>query len=117
MEKSNLYDNYLLEDFDEKEVFCDFCNTSSKQFLKTGYVGCEQCYKTFSHIIMPMLKNYHKKTKHFGKFIVNGFEDETLSQKIANLTKQLNICVENEQYEKASQIKLQINKLKEEAYE
>ena len=88
--------------------------TRAVYFLETGYVGCESCDTAFESIMLPIVKNIHKKTRHIGKFISFNYGDEDLSKKLVELTRQLQVFVEAEEYEKASQVKAQINKVKEE---
>lgn len=98
---------------DNKEVHCKFCNTSSKHFLNTGYVGCEECYKSFEDIIMPIVNNIHKSTTHKGKFVSTNLGSDEINEKLKELTIKLQELVKEEEFEKASKVKFEITRLKE----
>lgn len=36
---------------------CNICKTKLSEFLKTGNVGCSNCYKVFSEELAPIIEN------------------------------------------------------------
>ena len=76
---SNLLGN-LFEDYDEgllpsfiKENSreCDSCGTLYDDFIKTGLLGCADCYDMFEDRLDPILKNIQGNTKHIGRKPLN----------------------------------------------
>lgn len=49
------------------EKVCKVCGTKLSEFYKTSMLGCENCYRTFSVELNPVLKKLHGKTTHVGK--------------------------------------------------
>jgi len=50
------------------ELCCSSCGITAEEFKRSGLVGCEQCYKTFTSIINPIIQRAQGKTEHKGKF-------------------------------------------------
>ena len=104
--------NNNLEEY-AKDARCKFCNTSLEDMLLSGYVGCEECYYGFIHSWLPIITNIHEKVRHVGKFVSSNYGDKNLEKELIDLNIKLQLYVDNDEYEKASQVKKQINELKE----
>src|SRR5687768_622043 len=46
---------------------CPVCGFTQADFKKTGRLGCNACYETFSEGLTSLLKGMHKGTQHQGK--------------------------------------------------
>ena len=96
---------------------CECCGTSYETISKLGRVGCGNCYKTFIRQLEPALIRLHGKTSHVGKRIdsVGNSENQKEDAKtyIEELQNELNVAIQNEEYENAAIIRDKIKKLKE----
>ena len=88
---------------------CDTCGLAYAQFSKIGRFGCENCYDQFRHKLDPMLKRIHGSTIHNGKVPVRGGDRITLKREVARLKTLLTEAIENEEFERAAQIRDQLN--------
>lgn len=46
---------------------CKTCGTSENEFLKTGYLGCSDCYDTFSDSVDVVVRKVQGNTAHIGR--------------------------------------------------
>lgn len=135
----DFFDDYkseqLLPSFvKEKNNECNNCGELYKEFIKTGLLGCEECYDAFQNRLDPILKNLQGSVKHVGrrplnieekienkevnkdvKVESNKEEKQTKENKKENelmkLQKDLNKAIEEERYEDAAVIRDEIKKL------
>lgn len=92
---------------------CKTCGKTYDDFLKTGLLGCADCYHAFASDLIPVIKTMQFDVHHVGKQAVENeeFLDET-AKTIQNLQFKLKQAVATENYELASDLKKQINDLK-----
>ena len=94
------------------EQVCKNCGLTYKELINTSYFGCERCYDTFkSYIeqnIIPNFKNKKYKGKRPNAFYVE--------KEIKHLQQMVEICLKNNNLQKATEYGKQIQKLKEENY-
>ena len=135
----DFFDDYkseqLLPSFvKEKNNECNNCGELYKEFIKTGLLGCEECYDVFQNRLDPILKNLQGSVKHVGrrplnieekienkevnkdvKVESNKEEKQTKENKKENelmkLQKDLNKAIEEERDEEAAVIRDEIKKL------
>ncbi len=135
----DFFDDYkseqLLPSFvKEKNNECNNCGELYKEFIKTGLLGCEECYDVFQNRLDPILKNLQGNVKHVGrrplnieekienkevnkdvKVESNKKEKQTKENKKENelmkLQKDLNKAIEEERYEDAAVIRDEIKKI------
>lgn len=96
------------------EKSCDKCGYDFNMYLKTGLFGCPNCYDSFSPKLDELLYNYHGKTRHVksdNENIKNSINSK--EELILNLQNELNIAIENEEYEKAAVLRDKIKEIKE----
>lgn len=83
------------------EIICPKCGTTSDDFLETGFVGCPDCYKHFSTIILPAIQKMQNAVRHVGK-VPGGVNTKVrASSEIDRLKTELQKAVEREDYEQA----------------
>lgn len=90
---------------------CESCGMTLDEFNRTGLLGCAKCYDVFSDSIQTMLKRIHGNVKHHGKIpnkVSGRIRDE---YNLRSLKEELQRCIENEEYEKAAQIRDKIKGL------
>lgn len=110
---SKIADSFVKSSVDTK--ICRFCGTSEASVLKTGKVGCANCYKVFSNIIRKDFKVLNTNESHETEDNKPDFVDlkgTVLAGKIEILQRKLDEAVENEDYEEAAVLRDKINELK-----
>ena len=96
-------------------MVCESCGTTHQDFKKGGRLGCEACYHVFRPILDPLLEGMHAGTHHLGK-IPSGLDSRVqFSQSVDDLKKQLLNAIENEDFEKAAELRDQLKALENEA--
>lgn len=103
---------------------CDTCGSSFDEIVRTGMVGCADCYDTFYDRLLPSIQRIHGRAKHAGKHptqtVTAASEDaqapqkEPAEDKIAALERQMQQAVENQNFEQAAVLRDQIKALREE---
>ena len=93
------------------ELECPTCGFSHADFKKSGRLGCSECYATFAEPLEGVLKQMHKGTQHVGKAPKALRAQLDFSKQRDKLTEQLTKAIEMEDYEKAAQIRDQLNDL------
>ena len=58
--------SYSLPSADESER-CPTCGTSFEEVIRTGMMGCADCYDAFYEKLRPSLARIHGKAVHTGK--------------------------------------------------
>ena len=48
-------------------IRCETCGCSFDDIVKSGKVGCADCYETFYDKLLPSLRKIHGQTSHVGK--------------------------------------------------
>lgn len=100
----------------EKELTCPVCNWNSEKLRQTGRLGCSNCYKVFENILDKALPNMHRGKIHIGKTPSQGVGNAAprRMQELLEFQKQLDLAIQSEEYEKAAEIRDQINEFKKE---
>ena len=84
---------------------CRNCGITYKDFMKTGRMGCSECYKIFSEELLPLLKRLQGTTQHAGKTPAKGNRKTTVEKTLRELKDELKRAVHEEEYEKAAVIR------------
>jgi protein arginine kinase activator len=90
---------------------CPECGFTQADFKKMGRLGCATCWETFDPGLASLLKAMHKGTRHIGKVPSKAVHTIAISEKIKELTEELDKAVRTEKYEDAAQIRDQIREL------
>lgn len=94
------------------ELTCTKCGMTYSQFTKVGRFGCAHCYKDFSSKLDPILKRVHSGNQtHAGKLpkrIGGGIQ---LQREINALKQRLKEYIEQEEFEKAAELRDSIRSL------
>lgn len=97
---------------EKKEKVCPVCNLKFKDFEKSGFFGCPNCYKTFKDELKPILLNIQGNVKHLGKKKGEKFKIEPyFDSEIKRLKRELEYAIEEERYEDAAKIRDKIKEL------
>ena len=87
------------------------------KFIKTGRLGCPDCYQAFAAQLHPMLLQIHGRVQHAGRKPLQSETDQRSRYEQEELTRQLQLAVNAEDYEHAAEIRDRLRALlgKEEA--
>ncbi len=107
------------------EKRCPNCGITFAQISKGGRVGCAKCYDVFYDRLLPSIKRIHGNTIHTGKKLrkpqlQSGEYTEPAKEpkaaaepsQLEKLNEQMQIAVKNQEFEKAAQLRDQINELR-----
>jgi protein-arginine kinase activator protein McsA len=86
---------------------CPDCNTSREDIEKTSMLGCPTCYNVFAPLIRKKLLSSQYGKRHIGSS-PSGAKTE---KDIETLKRKLQLAVKKEQYETASRIQKEIDRL------
>jgi len=93
-----------------KGVKCSACGFDFSQFKETGLLGCPQCYQDFAPYLKPMIRRIQGGLTHLGER--PGQEESNPAQlELASLKKQLAQAVDQEEYEKAAELRDRIRQM------
>lgn len=107
---------------EETDLVCPTCGISYSKFRSTGKFGCPEDYKIFGQHVVQLLEKIHHKVQHSGKTPRFGStevpekpeamemerqetEDESLIKQADGLREELRVAIEDEQYEKAAELR------------
>lgn len=88
-----------------REECCGVCGMSFEDFSKTGKMGCSNCYEKFGERLRPVLKRLHGNYEHIGKAPAGISNVLDVSREVERLKELLGKAVQNEEYEKAAEIR------------
>ncbi len=102
---------------DTPTLVCAACGWDSHRFRETGRLGCGACYAVYRELLGKALKSMHRGTFHLGKHPESqqGTGGGRLLAETMRLQKELEECVLREEYERAAELRDQINALRERA--
>ncbi len=90
---------------------CPRCGLSYAEFKQTSQLGCSQCYATFSSLVGPLLRQIHGSTQHVGKTYRRTVRPGSTTEELARMKLELREAIRSEHYEKAAELRDQIQKL------
>lgn len=93
------------------EECCDICGMSFEDFRKTGKMGCSNCYHIYGDRLKPIMKRLHGNTEHTGKVPVKLSGETNQTKELESLKTSLAKAVQNEEYEKAAEIRDKIREI------
>lgn len=93
---------------------CPVCGITFYEFRHVGRLGCPHDYVCFEEELEPLIINIHGETKHVGKQPKQGAERAERMTELIRMRREMRECVEQEDYERASQLRDQIRQLEEE---
>ena len=114
---SSFFDDRSLLLSENKTERCEICGCSFEDIIKSGNVGCSNCYAKFYTKLQPSLQRIHGKVKHSGK-VPSGsakpieIKTETKEDKITSLEKEMAKAIETQNFERAAAIRDELKELK-----
>lgn len=94
-------------------VRCEKCGSSFNDIVRSGKMGCSDCYKTFYDKLMPSFERIHGRTHHEGK-VANAAPEMRKVSEIDSLKEQLQKAVDEQNYEEAARLRDTIKQLESE---
>ncbi|MBQ8504612.1 MAG: UvrB/UvrC motif-containing protein [Clostridia bacterium] len=96
---------------------CEKCGCQFDDIIKTGCVGCADCYEKFYSKLLPSIQRIHGKANHAGKVPKHTKEkvkpkEKTTEEKIADLQKDMQKAIDEQNFEQAAIIRDEIKKMK-----
>ena len=103
-----------------EELTCGKCGLTFSQFTRQGRFGCGECYAAFRTRLEPIMRKIHGASLHRGRHpevsVVEGAEAPTLPIKEEErLETDLRKAVQNEDFERAAEIRDMLKDLREHA--
>lgn len=90
---------------------CTACGMAFETYRKTFLLGCEECYESFEEALLSDLRKIHGDTRHVGK-VPPGQEQQVRQQvTVAELRRDLNEAIAQEDFEKAAELRDRIRDL------
>ena len=90
---------------DQPDITCPRCRMTLGKFIKTGRLGCPDCYQAFAAQLHPMLLQIHGRVQHAGRKPLQSETDQRSRYEQEELTRQLQLAVNAEDYEHAAEIR------------
>ncbi len=91
---------------------CEYCGLTLEDFKRTGRLGCSHCYVTFDEHMRGLFRRLHGGTQHVGKVYLPPDPTEAeRSEQISRLRRKLDAAVRKEDFERAAELRDQIQAL------
>ena len=97
----------------KKEIKCNNCGMSYKEFTEKGLFGCSECYDQFSDKIDRLAKRIHGSNKHTGKVPKRRGGKLRTEKRIDELRNEMQKAVDEENFEKAAELRDEIHDLED----
>lgn len=91
---------------------CPRCGTTLHNILSTGHLGCSECVKTFQKELLPTIRKIHGNAVHTGKVPQTAPVEIKTKRQIELLEEQLQKSIAQQDFEKAAELRDEINRLK-----
>lgn len=105
-----------------KNEHCEKCGSTFDDIIRSGMVGCADCYSKFYDRLLPSIQRIHGRAKHVGNVPYEEVEDISVpekeekeltnEEKIQNLEAEMKNAVERQDFEQAAVLRDEIKKLK-----
>jgi len=92
---------------------CVECGLTYNSFKESGRFGCGHCYETFREDLQPLLQKIQKGPRHAGKVPKRHGGNVAVERNIADLRRQLQEAVSDENFEEAARLRDRIREMEE----
>jgi protein arginine kinase activator len=89
----------------QPHLVCSACGISFSDFAQSGRLGCGNCYLTFRNQLNDLLRKIHGSTQHQGKLPQAAGDVMKPLREERKLQEELKRAVQEEDFEKAAQIR------------
>jgi len=102
-------------DEEDKKLICDGCGMSFAEFKRLGRLGCSTCYTSFAERLEPIVRRIQGAGQHVGKTTKSGRKQARERMSVQRLRDDLKTAIQDEDYEKAAELRDQLNRAEENA--
>lgn len=97
----------------EREEKCPKCGYTFTDIVKSGRLGCADCYRKFYDRLLPSLQRIHGKIKHTGKqaMVVHLSAEEPKINPVSKLKEDLQKAIEEQNFEQAAVLRDRIKEM------
>ncbi len=103
----------VFNDNQSQNLVCNNCDMSYHEFTQKGFFGCEECYEVFKDNLDPLFKRIHGNSKHTGKYPLSFRKKIKFESEINKLKNEMKNAVDDENFEKAAEIRDKIHAIEE----
>lgn len=114
---SGFFEDSMLALGENRLERCEMCGSSFDDIIKSGNVGCANCYEKFYSKLLPSIQRIHGRVKHAGSapeatadVVVP--KEKTTEEKITDMQKEMSKAIEEQNFERAAVLRDEIKKLK-----
>ena len=93
---------------------CKNCGMSGAELAKNGRVGCAKCYDVFEQELSKIIYGIHGNAVHTGSVPGNRAKQLEKQKRIDELKKEQQIAINDQNYERAAQIRDKIKQIESE---
>lgn len=93
------------------QLQCPECGLKTKDFRRTGRLGCANCYEVFQPLLLPILEDMHEGIIHKGKIPTTTISNQSNKLQLRKLQDFLSQAINEEAYEEAAKYRDQIKEL------
>ncbi len=93
---------------------CPVCGITFYEFRSQGRLGCPYDYTSFKTQLEPLIVNIHAESEHVGKRPTHPVARSQRLTQLIRLRREMKQAVEEEQYERASQLRDEIRQIERE---
>ncbi len=91
---------------------CPYCQLTLKEFRKSGRMGCPECWSAFEGHMRGLLRRIHGSQQHVGKVYLSPDPSTSeMKRRVSALRRKLQRAVELEDFERAAELRDQIQEL------
>jgi protein arginine kinase activator len=102
-------------DEEDKKLVCGGCGMSFAEFKRLGRLGCSACYTSFAERLEPIVRRIQGAGQHVGKTTKSGRKQARERMSVQRLREDLKSAIHDEDYEKAAELRDQLNRAEENA--
>lgn len=92
---------------------CEYCGSTFNDIVKSGRVGCANCYSKFEDRLQPTITKMHGNAKHIGKNVTYTEEKEAEPEisELDKLKNDLKLAIKEQRFEDAAVLRDKINEM------
>lgn len=95
------------------EKRCPCCGCTFSDLVRSGRVGCAQCYEVFRDRLLPSIQRIHGHTHHVGRVPVSASKKAQQSVRLEEARRKLAKAIEEENFEEAVTLRDEIRAIEE----
>ena len=93
---------------------CPVCGITFYEFRSQGRLGCPHDYVAFQNQLEPLIMNVHGESEHVGKRPHRAPGSSEMRTQLIRMRREMKEAIENENYERASELRDQIRRIETE---